>query len=233
MNNYEPYLTTPIVGAPTNLRDRLPGAAYFDSSFVRTLTGIISTNIPMNNPEKAFLRGIEFSWQTHMWYLPWVLNGIVLDLNISFMSSSQLYPYFERVKTGGTPLRPLYSMVYKTRAGQLQDQPKAIYNAILGWDYKGFSSRFSLRYQETTLTSLDTQYGVRDAFYDNVLLIDISIKQQILDNLSIFANATNVNSHIDNYYLNYYNGNDGTSGRLPTSSQTYGMQAQLGLSFNY
>jgi TonB-dependent receptor len=233
MNNYEPYLTTPIIGAPTDMRDRLPGAEYFDSSFVKTLTGIISTNIPMNNPEKAFLRGVEFSWQTHMWYLPWVLNGIVLDLNVSFMSSNQLYPFFERVKTGGSVVRPIYSMVYNTRTGQLQDQPKAIYNAILGWDYAGFSSRFSLRYQQSTLTSLDTQYGVRDAYYDNVLLIDISLKQQILANFAVFANATNVNSHIDNYYLNYYNGNDGTSGRLPTSMQTYGMQAQLGFTYNY
>ncbi len=51
--------------------------------------------IPMNDPEKAYLRGIEFSWQTHLWYLPGVLSGIVLDLNLSLMSSNQLYPSFE------------------------------------------------------------------------------------------------------------------------------------------
>ena len=123
--------------------------------------------------------------------------------------------------------------MYETRSGQLQDQPKATYNAILGWDDKGFSSRLSIRYQQVTLTGLDTQYSLRDAYYDNVLLVDISVKQQILSDLSIFANVTNVNSHIDNYYLNYYNGNNGTLGRLPTSEQTYGLNAQLGFSFNY
>ena len=236
MNNYYPFLTSPVIGGPADIRNRLPAPAYYDTVWGKTISPQItnlSTNIAMNNPEKAFLRGIELSWQTHMWYLPWVLSGIVLDLNASFMSSEQLYPYFKTVKTGGTSLKPINSLVYLTRSGQLQDQPKAIYNAIVGWDYKGFSSRFSFRYQQVTLTGLDTQYGVRDAYYDNVLLVDISVKQQILTNLSIFADVTNVNSHIDNYYLNYYNGNDGTSGKLPTSAQTYGMNAQLGVSFNY
>ena len=233
MNDYQPFLTAPVAGAPANIRDRLPAPAYYDTNFVKLLTGTISENIPMNDPEKAYLRGIELSWQTHLWYLPWVLNGIVLDLNVSFMSSNQLYPYFNVVRTGGSAIRPINSLVYETRSGQLQDQPKATYNAILGWDNKGFSSRLSFRYQQVTLTGLDTQYGIRDAYYDNVLLVDISLKQQILPGLSIFANATNVNSHIDNYYLNYYNGNNGTSGQLPTSEQTYGLNGQLGLSFVY
>ncbi len=233
MQNYQPFLTSPIIGAPSDIMDRLPAASYYDTSFAKTLTGLISTNVPMNNPERAYLRGIELSWQTHLWYLPGLLSGIVLDLNASFMSSSQMYPYFDAVRTGGSVIRPIYTMVYKMRSGHLQDQPEATYNAILGWDYKGFSSRFSFRYQKLTLTSLDTRYSIRDAYYDNVLLIDIAVKQRIIDNLAVFANVTNVNSHIDNYYLNYYNGLDGTSGQLPTSKQTYGLDTQLGLSYNF
>ncbi|OYV85317.1 MAG: hypothetical protein B7Z63_05670 [Ignavibacteriae bacterium 37-53-5] len=187
----------------------------------------------MNNPEMAYLRGIELSWQTHLWYLPGLLGGIVLDLNASFMSSNQMYPYFDAVRTGGSVIRPIYSMVYKMRSGHLQDQPEATYNAIVGWDYKGFSSRFSFRYQKLTLTSLDTRYSIRDAYYANVLLVDIALKQQIFENFSLFANVTNLNSHIDNYYLNYYNGLDGTSGELPTSNQTYGLAAQVGFGYNF
>jgi hypothetical protein len=137
------------------------------------------------------------------------------------------------VRTGGTAIKPINSLVYTTRSGQIQDQPKATYNAILGWDYSGFSSRFSFRYQQVTLTGLDTRYSLRDAYYDNVLLVDISAKQKIYDNISLFADATNINNHIDNYYLNYTNGNDGTSGTLPTSSQTYGLNVQFGVSIAY
>jgi TonB-dependent receptor len=227
MQNYLPYLPYQMVNAPSDILDRLPNRNYFDTTFARTYSAnTTSINIAMNNPDRAFIRGIELSWQTHLWYLPGVLNGIVLDLNVSFMSSSQYYPYFEQVQTGGTKLKPIYSLYYETRKGKMQDQPKAIYNAILGWDYLGFSSRFSLRYQQTTLTSLDTKYSIRDSYYDNVLLIDISLKQKIMDNLAVFVNATNINTHIDDYYLTIPAGT-----QLPTSKQTYGWNAQIGVSY--
>ena len=146
------------------------------------------------------------------------------------MSSNEEYPYFfvKAPKIGNKD-----TLVYSTTEGALQNQPKAIYNAILGWDYKGFSSRFSLRYQQLTLQSLDTQYGLEDSYYDNVLLFDISLKQQIIDNLSVFANATNVNNHVDNYYFNHPAYLTSTAGSLPTSGQTYGLNVQAGISFSY
>jgi TonB-dependent receptor len=229
LQNYQPFLPFPIVGAPSDILDRLPNRNYFDTTWAKQNSATKAfVSVPMNSPDKAYIRGIELSWQTHLWYLPWVLNGIVLDLNVSLMSSSQSYPYFEQVQTGGTKLKPIYSLFYNTRQAKLQDQPKAIYNAILGWDYMGFSSRFSLRYQQATITSIDTRYSLRDSFYDNLLLIDISLKQQIMNNLSVFVNATNINTHIDKYYLTIP---DGT--QLPTNQQTYGWNAQFGVSFNY
>jgi hypothetical protein len=164
-----------------------------------------------------------------------VLSGIVLDFNLTLMSSNQLYPYYKvRTTKLGTP----DTLAYSTTAGPLQDQPKAIYNAILGWDYKGFSIRYSVRYQQLTLQSMDTQFGLEDSYYDNVLLMDISAKQQIISNLYVFANATNINSHIDNYYYSHptYTPSAAVSypaGNLPTSQQTYGWNLQLGLTFSY
>jgi TonB-dependent receptor len=234
VQNYQPYLPFPLVGAPSDISSRLPGKNYFDTTWALNNSGTnLAANIVMNDPANAYLRGIEFSWQTHLWYLPGVLNGIVLDLNLSLMSSNQEYPYFSQVQTGGTPRKPIFALVYSTRSGSLQNQPKAIYNAILGWDYKGFSSRFSLRYQELTLTSVDTKYSLRDSYYDNVTLLDINLKQKITDNLAVFADATNINNHIDNYYLSHPAFNTTPAGNLPTSQQTYGLNAQLGLSFNY
>jgi len=29
----------------------------------------------MNNPEPAKIKGFELEWQTHFWYLPWILHG--------------------------------------------------------------------------------------------------------------------------------------------------------------
>jgi hypothetical protein len=231
-----PFFPYPVTGAPADIWDRLPGptSGYFDTTWAKqTGSGILTTNIPMNDPAKAFLRGIEISWQTHLWYLPGILSGIVLDLNASYMSSRQLYPSFAQKQVGGTRFNPVYNLIYTTVAGPLQNQPKATYNAILGWDYMGFSSRFSLRYQELTLTNMDTQFGLENSYYDNVLLFDIALKQQIIGNLSVFANATNLNSHIDNYYFSHPAYTAHPVGQLPTSEQTYGWAAQLGISYTY
>jgi TonB-dependent receptor len=236
MANFMPFFPYPVTGAPADIWDRLPGptSGYFDTTWAKqTGSGILTTNIPMNDPAKAFLRGIEISWQTHLWYLPGILSGIVLDLNASYMSSRQLYPSFAQKQVGGTRFNPVYNLIYTTVAGPLQNQPKATYNAILGWDYMGFSSRFSLRYQELTLTNMDTQFGLENSYYDNVLLFDIALKQQIIGNLSVFANATNLNSHIDNYYFSHPAYTTHPVGQLPTSEQTYGWAAQLGISYTY
>ena len=236
MQNFMPFWPYPVVGAPSDIYDRLPGPAsgYYDTVWAQQNLGTkLTATIPMNDPSKAYLRGIEISWQTHLWYLPGLLSGIVLDLNASYMSSRQLYPSFAINRVGGSAFNPIYNLFYQTVSGPLQNQPRAIYNAILGWDYMGFSSRFSVRYQQLTLTSVDTQYGLQNSFYDDVLLFDISLKQQIIGNLSIFANATNVNGHTDTYYFSHPAYAAIPAGPLPTSLQTYGWAAQLGLSFFY
>jgi TonB-dependent receptor len=228
--NYQPYLNSTWVNIPADLPGRLPALTTYDTAWFASGNQTAAATIPVNNPQKAFIRGIEFSWQTHFWYLPGVLTGLVLDLNLSFIGSNTEYPYFQTVQIGVKPGRvpvPITALQYQTRSGPVVDQPKSIANAILGWDYKGFSTRVSVRYQQTTLTSLDPKFSLSDAYYDNFLLLDVSAKQQILDNLAVFANFTNLTSHIDDYYL------DGPAGHMPTSSNTYGLRAQFGVVYNY
>jgi hypothetical protein len=224
-----------IYNAPSNFITNLPPVAYFDTAFLDKSAGnkMLSCTIPINNPEKAFDRGIELSWQTHFWYLPGVLSGLVFDLNVSFMSSNALYPYLNNgvfkkdsvFKSG--KWNYTYWNAYFTRAGSLLNMPDATYNAIIGWDYLGFSSRVSFRYQKTTLTYIDSRYSLADAYYDNVLLTDIMVKQKLTDHLSVFANFTNIGAHIDTYYENT------PAGQLPTSAQTYGFNAQFGASYAF
>jgi TonB-dependent receptor len=229
LQNYQPFQTPTWRYFPADLPGRLPPFAYYDTTWFRQ-NPVAATTIPINNPEKAYIRGIEFSWQTHFWYLPGFLTGLVLDLNLSFIGSNTQYPYFNTVTVGysGTRVKiPITELQYATRSGAVVDQPKSIANAILGWDYMGFSTRVSFRYQQTTLTSLDEKFSLSDSYYDNFLLIDVSAKQQILDNLAVFANFTNLTSHIDDYYIN------GVIGQLPTRSQSYGLRGQFGVMYNY
>ncbi|MFZ1979349.1 MAG: TonB-dependent receptor [Bacteroidota bacterium] len=230
MPYYEPARRADIVQAPADFLDRLPGPDFYDLSALNSVNS--STSVPINNPEPAFVRGIEFSWQTNFWYLPGMLSGLVLDVNAAIMSSRELYPYFDAnsviedsvVHHGQATYT--YYQAYRTRSGSLADMPKATYNIIVGWDYLGFSSRVSFRYQQTTLTSLDAKFSIADDYYDNVLLVDIMLKQKIVGNLSLFANLTNIGSHVDDYYYHAP-----ININLPTSQQTYGFNAQFGISF--
>ena len=232
MPGYMPssYGRSLIYGAPSDMLNRLPPLAYFDTAYLNQTTAnqTLTCTIPINNPGNAFARGIELSWQTHLWYLPGILSGLVLDLNASFMSSHTVYPYFNNttVKKDSTLSNGnwtyTYYNAYKTRPGSLRNMPDAMYNAIIGWDYLGFSSRVSFKYQGKTLTSLDPIYSVGDTYYDGESLVDIMLKQKLTDHLAVFANFINIGSHIDSYDMNTL------AGSMPVSQQLYGFSMQFG-----
>jgi TonB-dependent receptor len=229
MNQYYPWKKGEIVGGPADLNSRLLGAEYYDE---RYLLQNGYTNLPFNNTEKATVSGLELSWQTNFWYLPGALKALVLDVNYTILESKTRYPYFQSVIVGydesGFFPEPIYAQKYETRSGSMQDQPESILNVILGWDYKGFSSRISYRYQSKTVESLDARYSVFDSYYDTFSLVDIMLNQKITKYISCFANVTNIGNHIDDYY---YGSQEGRPA-LPTSGQFYGIRAQLGVRIN-
>jgi TonB-dependent receptor len=235
MDNYKPAKKGLIVGGPADLNDRILGAEYYDPFY---LTRDGQTDLPFNNTEKAYVNGLEFSWQTNFWYLPGLLKGLVLDINYTILQTKTKYPFFESVvvdiDSSGFIPQPIYGQRYRTRSGPMQDQPKSILNVILGWDYKGFSSRISYRYQSKTVESLDTRYSVFDSYYDTFSLIDLMLNQKITKNIAVYANLTNIGNHIDDYYFGEQKGDTEAKNRpaLPTSSQFYGFRAQFGVKVN-
>jgi TonB-dependent receptor len=228
MNDYKPSKKGLIVGGPDDIDDRILGAEYYDEFY---LNANGETNLPINNPEKAVVKGIEFSWQTSFWYLPGMLRGLVLDVNYSIIDTRTNYTYFQSVKVGvdssGFIPQPIYGQEYQTRTGPMEDQPESILNIILGWDFKGFSSRVSFRHQTSTVESLDSYHAVFDSYYDDFTLIDVMLKQRITENVSAFINMTNIGNHIDDYFYGEREGKP----RLPTRSQFYGSRIQFGARF--
>ena len=235
MPGYMPssYGRSLIHGAPSDMLNRLPPLAYFDTAYLNQTTAnqTLTCTIPVNNPENAYARGIELSWQTHFWYLPGILGGLMLDLNAAFMSSNTLYPYFDSglIKSDSVKLHGnwtyTYYNAYETRRGRLLNMPDAAYNAIIGWDYLGFSSRVSFKYQGKTLANLYPTYSNADTYYNGTSLVDIMVKQKLTNHLSIFADFVNIGSHIDTYSMNT------SAGVLTTNQQMYGFSAQFGASY--
>lgn len=228
MNDYKPSKKGLIIGGPDDIDDRILGAEYYDQ-FYLDVNG--KTNLPYNNSEKAYVKGLEFSWQTSFWYLPGFFRGFVLDINYSIIDTRTKYPYFEAVQVGvdssGFIPQPIYGQEYQSRKGPMEDQPESILNIILGWDFKGFSARVSYRHQTSTVESLDAYHSVFDSYYDDFSLIDVMLKQKVTENVSAFVNITNLGNHIDDYFYGEQEGKPA----LPTSSQYYGTRVQFGVRF--
>lgn len=180
------------------------------------LTYRISTYI--NNPFTVNNYGLEFDWQTHFWYLPNPLKGLVLDLNYTHIFSRAQYPY---VIAGATSL----TNIDTSFTDRLINQPDHILNLTIGYDYKGFSIRMSMLYQDDVFKGVSQWPQLRSntAAYKR---LDITAKQKLpWLGFELYGNVTNLNNARDRNVLQKYP-------NIPTSIEEYGMTAELGLRWN-
>ncbi|MDX1701297.1 MAG: TonB-dependent receptor, partial [Melioribacteraceae bacterium] len=222
---YQPSRFEVVTGAPDALieslekpRELYPGDLYTNVTEM--------SNFPINNPNKAFFSGFEINWQTNLWYLPGLLNGLVLDLNYTWIKSETKFPYLLIEQVGvspGFPPVPIYEVSYQTKDSRMLDQPKHIFNARIGWDYKGFSSRLSFRYQGETVRSLDPVLNIQDSFIEDELRIDFTAKQKITENLSFIIDLSNISEVIEDAKLE--------KNSLIQSSEFYGFTSQFGVRY--
>ena len=218
-----------LIGAPSNLTQIVPPLSYYTIGAVNN--GAVINSLPINNPSKAYIKGIELSWQTNLSYLTGLLKGIVFEVNYSLINSSTNYVYTYSTQVGNAT-----DYYWSTRKGELINQPAYKIQGNIGWDYKGFSIRFSYSYQAKTLSSLDSRYSVNDTYISPVSLADLMIKQKITHNISCFLSMTNLTKQVDNSYNSSFvqmvNGVRTVEPSLPQTSQYYGIRGQIGINVN-
>jgi len=180
----------------------------------------------MNNKNKGEVWGLEFGLQTQFWYLPAPFKGLVFNANYTHIFSETQYPRttvqsFYDLQTG-TFTKTNKDTSYTSR---MLDQPKDIVNMALGYDYKGFSARLSMLYQDNVFSSNNFWPELR-ATTDDYLRWDISIKQKLpLRNLDFTLNFVNLNARND------INLNRGTLS--PTLRENYGRNIIAGLRYKF
>ena len=193
---------------------------YFPPSLITGAplpSGSPQVNTFINDPYRATDYGFEFDWQTHFWYLPHPFDGLVLNVNFTHVYSKEKYPYVNLVKVGRA--RVPVDTFYTTR---LLDQPDNIANLSLGYDYKGFSIRISMIYQDNIFSGTNFYPHLRTntSAYTRW---DLSAKQELpWFALQIYGDLNNFNSENDIEVIQAPTG-------VPTSRQDYGMTADLGL----
>ncbi len=181
-----------------------------------TLFTYENNNIPID------VIGMETEWQTHFWYLPGPLSGLVLNINFTHIFSeadypkSYLYTYLDPEKF----LQKTVSVdtFYTSR---LLNQPNDILNVALGYDYKGFSLRVSMLYQDNIFKKPDFWLQNR-VHSDKYVRFDLSIKQELpWYGIQAYFNLNNFTGE-DDVDINQKTG-------FVTQRQRYGMTAELGL----
>lgn len=193
-----------LEAAPYYLTDRDPASQ---------LTYNINTFV--NNPFVVTNWGLEFDWQTHFWYLPNPLKGLVLNVNYTHVKSEAEYPFVYAGATSATDIDTSFT-------DRLLYQPNHIFNFSLGYDYKGFSIRVSMLYQDDVFSGV-SQWPQLRSTTSAYRRWDISFKQKLpWFGLQLYGNVNNLNNARDYNVLQMYPD-------TPQTAETYGMTADIGL----
>lgn len=145
----------------------------------------------MNNPRDAKLYGFETEWQSNFWFLPGVLKGIVLNVNYTHFQSDADYPdvYRYSYREGRKTIVVAVDTFYTAR---LIDQADDIFNLTVGYDYKKFSIRASMKYTDDLFRQNEDDPRIRK-FTDERFDYDISIRQGLpWSGVSAYCNLTNL-----------------------------------------
>jgi TonB-dependent receptor len=192
--------------------------------------GWLASNAPiysyaMNNPYPATVKGFELEWQTHFWYLPSILQGLVLNVNYTRVYSQvDVHQYFlNRVQVLKVPPVFRYIIVDSSRSSRVPGQPANIANVTLGYDIMGFSARLSFLYQSDIQTGISTA-GSLDSYTADYARWDLTLLQRLDWGLEIFANLSNLNARPDKNLASYRE-------TQPTYIEYYGFTMDLGIRF--
>ncbi|MCG3120063.1 MAG: hypothetical protein ALAOOOJD_02657 [bacterium] len=180
---------------------------------------------PLNNPYDATVKGLELDFQHHLRYAPGFLKNVILGINYARIKSATRYPFFKtRVIPGTRP--PQFALVDSSSSGRLLDQPNHILNSYLGYDYKGFSSRVSLVFQDNSARGNGGEFPENDSFTKEYFRMDFSARQKLpYYNSELFLDVSNLNDRNTSWIQRSIEGFRGID--------NYGLTANLGLRVRY
>ena len=188
----------------------------------------ISTYI--NSPVRIDNYGVELDWQTHFWYLPHPLDGLVLNVNYTHVFSTSEYPYVIYIKP--TP-RSVPVPVDTSYHAPLLYQPNKILNLSVGYDYLGFSIRVSMLYQADIFTGIPS--GVSPVWLQLYTSTtsntrwDVSVKQDLpapLRGVQLYGDINNLSKVTDVSVIHALTG-------VPASQQLYGLAGDVGVRWRF
>ncbi len=158
-------------------------------------------------------------WETHFWYLPGPLSGLVLSANYTHVYSRAKYPYTYLNVISNYPYKVDTIATFYT--SRLLDQPNNIANIAIGYDLGGFSARVSMLTQSDIFGATNFWPELRSNT-QQYLRWDASVKQNLpWYGLQVFVDLNNINGARDTQI------NQGAN--FPSAEDFYGMTADAGI----
>jgi TonB-dependent receptor len=167
----------------------------------------------LNNPNPAYVKGLELEWQTHFWYLPNPLNGLVLNANYTRVWSKidyrQIDNWQETIRYqdehGVWRQRIVYHSTDTVRTERLFNQGDHIVNVALGIDYRGFSGRLSFNMQSNVISYIGARPEA-DQYTGNIYRWDFTLQQKLpIPGLSMALNGINIFHNVKYEYQKFPN----------------------------
>ncbi|MFW5877615.1 MAG: TonB-dependent receptor [bacterium] len=178
-------------------------------------------NSPINSDETTIIYGMEMEFQTNFRFLPKPFDGIVISGNYSVMESETYYPFFY-VSYPPPDYKPVTED--SSRINSTQGQADFIANMTIGYEKGGFSGRISMNYQGPRLrTSGNTEF--QDEYVDEYFRWDASLSYKFNRNWQVLVNLINITNETERQYIYLP--------EQPSSIQSYGWQANLGIRYRF
>ena len=187
---------------------------------------------PLNNPYDATVKGLELDFQHNFWYLPGTLSNIVFGVNYARIFSEYKQPFYIRnvyFEGSGRDAVQVVELIDSSFTSRLVNQPKHVLNTYLGYDYKGFSGRLSMLYNDDVFVSTNFWPSLRQNT-DAYRRWDLSMKQKLpYEGLELFLNINNLTETSD---VSRFRGLTSSGDNLQLE-QYYGRTMDLGFRYAF
>lgn len=171
-------------------------------------------NSYLNNPNPAYVRGLEVEWQTNFWYLPNPLNKMVLNINYAriwsemdyqqIINKQESYTYIDP-RTGRPRTGTRYVTTDTVRNARLLNQGDHVVNIALGTDIKGFSGRLSFNLQSDVISYIGGRPEA-DQYIGNIYKWDLTLQQKLpIKGMTLAFNGINLFHNVTKAYQKFPN----------------------------
>ncbi len=160
------------------------------------------------NLDKAELFGVEFNLQQPLDFLPGALDGFILGLNYTYVTSEATLGDGREVSVPG--------------------QSDNVVTGTLGYEKGRFDIRLAATYRDEFVDDINAGGDGLDRIVEDHLQWDASIKYSVSDQLRVFTEVKNINNRAFVASIR-----PAGFGSLNSQYETYGWSAKFGLQYRY